>query len=88
MGSYGRACDNLLSVDVVTADGERVSASAEQNPELFWGLKGGGGNFGVATSFKFSLHPVGPELFAGMLLYPLENTTAVLTYFQEFLKNG
>jgi hypothetical protein len=85
MGSYGLACDNVLSFDVVTADGERVTASAERNPELFWGLKGGGGNFGVVTSFEFSLHPVGPELFAGMLLYPLESTIEVLSHFQEFL---
>lgn len=88
MGSYGLACDNVLSFDVVTANGKRVTANAERNPELFWGLKGGGGNFGVVTSFEFSLFPVGPTLFAGMLLYPLERTIEVLTRFQEFLRDA
>ena len=84
MGSHGLACDNLLSVDLVTADGERVTASAEQNPELFWGLKGGGGNFGVATSFEFRLFPVAP-LFAGMLLHPLDRAAEALGHFRDFI---
>ena len=66
-GMHGLACDNLLSVDVVTADGKLVTASAEQNKDLFWGLRGGGGNFGVATSFEYALHPVG-EVLAGTFL--------------------
>ena len=57
---YGLACDNLVSVDLVTAAGREVTASAKQNPELFWALHGRGGNFGVVTSFEFALHPVGP----------------------------
>ena len=84
MGSHGLACDNLLSVDLVTADGERVTASAEQNPELFWGLKGGGGNFGVATSFEFRLFPVAP-LFAGMLLHSLDRAAEALGHFRDFI---
>lgn len=84
MGSYGLACDNLLSLDVVTAAGERVTASAEHNAELFWGLKGGGGNFGVVTSFEFRLFPVGP-LLAGMLLHPLDRAVEALAHFTEFL---
>jgi len=84
MSSYGLACDNLLSADVVTADGERVTASAERNPELFWGLKGGGGNFGVVTSFEFRLFPVAP-LFAGMLLHPLDRATEALRHFRDFI---
>jgi len=84
MGSHGLACDNLLSADVVTADGERVTASAEQNPELFWGLKGGGGNFGVVTSFEFRLFPVAP-LFAGMVLHPLDRATEALGHFRDFI---
>jgi FAD/FMN-containing dehydrogenase len=60
MGNYGLACDNLISVDVVTADGQLLIASASRNEDLFWGLRGGGGNFGIATSFEFQLHPVGP----------------------------
>jgi FAD/FMN-containing dehydrogenase len=67
---YGLACDNLISVDLVTADGRTVTASEDENPELFWALHGGGGNFGIATSFEFALHPVGPEVLAGLLVWP------------------
>jgi len=68
--SFGFACDNLLSVDLVTAAGERVTASAQENPELFWALHGGGGNFGVATGFTFRLHELGPTVQAGLMLWP------------------
>ncbi|HEU5083418.1 MAG TPA: FAD-binding oxidoreductase [Acidimicrobiales bacterium] len=67
---HGLACDNLVSVDLVTADGREVTASETENPELFWALHGGGGNFGIATSFEFALHPLGPEVLAGLLLWP------------------
>ena len=87
MGSYGLACDNVLSFDVVTASGALVKASAEQNPELFWGLKGGGGNFGVVTSFEFRLFPVAP-LFAGMLLHPLERAVDALERFHAFVQEA
>jgi FAD/FMN-containing dehydrogenase len=70
--SYGLACDNLVSVDLVTADGHLVTAGETEHPDLFWALHGGGGNFGVATSFTFRLHPVGPELLAGLLIWPGE----------------
>jgi FAD/FMN-containing dehydrogenase len=68
--AYGLACDNLISVDLVTADGREVTASAESNPDLFWALHGGGGNFGVATSFEFGLHPLGPMVTAGLMMWP------------------
>lgn len=68
--SFGFACDNLLSVDLVTAAGERVTASAHENPELFWALHGGGGNFGVATELTFKLHELGPTVQAGLMLWP------------------
>ena len=65
----GLACDNLVSVELVTAEGALITASADEHAELFWGLHGGGGNFGVATAFTFRLHPVGPDVLAGLLLY-------------------
>ena len=67
---HGLACDNLLAVELVTAEGEQVRASADQHPELFWALRGGGGNFGVVTAFEFRLHPLEREVFAGLALYP------------------
>jgi FAD/FMN-containing dehydrogenase len=67
---HGLSCDNLVSVDLVTADGRTVTASESEHPELFWALHGAGGNFGVATSFEFALHPLGPEVLAGLLLWP------------------
>ena len=82
---YGLTSDNLVSADVVTADGELVRASAEEHPDLFWALRGGGGNFGVVTSLEFQLHEVGPEIFAGSLVYPFENTGEVARHYREFV---
>lgn len=81
---YGYTCDNLLVAEVVTADGRCLWASATENPELFWGLRGGGGNFGVVTAFKFRLQPVGPQVLAGMILYPLDAARDVVRFFREF----
>jgi FAD/FMN-containing dehydrogenase len=83
-GKHGLACDNVVSFDMVTAAGELVTASAEENPELYWGLRGGGGNFGVVVSFEFALHEIGPFL-AGMLLYPLAEAKEALAAFRDFL---
>ena len=82
--SYGLACDNLTAVQLVTAEGAVVTASEAENSDLFWGLRGGGGNFGIATSFEFALHPVGPLLFGGMTLHPLAEAQAVLRDFVDF----
>jgi FAD/FMN-containing dehydrogenase len=82
-GKYGLACDNLLSVDIVTADGRLVTASTDENPDLFWAIRGAGANFGVVTSFEYRLHPVGPVL-AGLLLYPLGQGREILRCFHEF----
>ena len=81
---YGLACDNLLSVDLVTADGQLVRASATENPDLFWGVRGAGANFGVATSFEFQLRPVGPGVLGGIVVHPLEKATAALRFYYEY----
>ena len=80
---HGTACDNLLSVDVVTASGEIMTASATEHPELFWGLRGGGGNFGIVTSFEYRLHPVGPTVLAGGVVHPFERAGEVLRCFRD-----
>jgi len=82
-GKHGLACDNLLSVDVVTADGELVTASARENEDLFWGMRGAGANFGVATSFEYQLHPVGPVL-GGMVIHPMSQAKDFLRFHHEF----
>jgi FAD/FMN-containing dehydrogenase len=80
---HGTACDNLLSVDVVTASGQVMTASATEHPELFWGLRGGGGNFGIVTSFEYRLHPVGPTVLAGGVVHPFERAGEVLRCFRD-----
>jgi FAD/FMN-containing dehydrogenase len=84
MGKHGATCDNLLSADVVTADGEMLTASAEQNPDLFWAVRGAGANFGVVTSFRYRLHPLG-EVLAGLLLHPRERAGELIAFHREFL---
>lgn len=83
-GKHGLTCDNLLCAEVVTANGEVVRASAEDNPDLFWALRGGGGNFGVVTSFTYRLHPIGPVL-AGGLSYPWTRAREALRFHHEFM---
>jgi FAD/FMN-containing dehydrogenase len=82
---HGPACDNLLAAEVVTADGERVRASAEENHELLWGLRGGGGNFGVVTSFEYRLHPVGPDVLAGGVLHAFADAPELFRFLREFV---
>jgi hypothetical protein len=83
MRKFGLTIDSLTACDVVTADGEFVVASAEQNPDLFWGLRGGGGNFGIVTSFEFALHPLGPEILAGLLVWPMDVAPQVLGVLRD-----
>src|SRR5262245_10720377 len=81
---YGATVDNLLSVDLVPADGELLTASESVNPDLFWGVRGGGGNFGIVTSFEYRLHPVGPTVLAGPIFHPLEEAPGVLRFYRDF----
>jgi FAD/FMN-containing dehydrogenase len=81
---YGMTVDNLESVEVVTAAGEVIRASAVEHPDLFWALRGGSGNFGVATRFEFRLHPVGPEVLSGLIVYPISDGRSVLRQYGEF----
>jgi FAD/FMN-containing dehydrogenase len=82
---HGPACDNLLSAEVVTAAGERVTASADENPDLLWGLRGGGGNFGVVTAFEYRLHPVGPQIIAGGVVHPFADAHEVFRFFANYV---
>ena len=86
-GSYGLSCDNLISADVVTADGRSLTASADKNPDLFWALRGGGGNFGVVTSLEYRLHPVGPMVLAGLLVYPFDKVREFFALVNELTAN-
>jgi FAD/FMN-containing dehydrogenase len=82
-GKFGLSCDNLLSVDLITAEGELRTVSAAENDDLFWGVRGGGGNFGVVTSFEYRLHPVGPVV-GGVVLYPFSRAREALTFYRDF----
>jgi hypothetical protein len=84
MRKHGLTVDNLLSVDLVTADGEHLRVDAETEPELFWGLRGGGGNFGIATAFEYRLHPVGPLVLGGPVFWPLADAPRVLRFLEGF----
>jgi hypothetical protein len=81
---FGLTCDNLRAADVITAGGAYVRASAEENRDLLWGLQGGGGNFGVVTSFEYQLHPVSPTMYGGVLVYPLARARELLRFMGEF----
>ena len=82
---YGWACDNLESASIVTADGQLLTASKVENADLFWGLRGGGGNFGIVTEFEFRLHPVGPIVLAGLILHPRSRAPEVLRFYRDFM---
>jgi FAD/FMN-containing dehydrogenase len=82
MRKYGLTIDSLLSVEVVTAAGDVVHASDTENPDLFWGVRGGGGNFGIVTEFEYRLHPVGPTVLSGLLLWPLDEAPEVVRFYR------
>jgi FAD/FMN-containing dehydrogenase len=83
MGKYGLALDNLRSVELVSANGKVMRVSEEEQPDLFWAVRGGGGNFGVATSFEYQLHPVGPTVTSGLLAHPVDRARDVLRFFRD-----
>jgi FAD/FMN-containing dehydrogenase len=87
MGKYGLTIDNLLSVDLVTAEGKLVRASATEHPDLFWGIRGGGGNFGIVTAFEYQLHPVG-LLLSGKVVYPMDRAREVLRFYREYTSSA
>ena len=85
MRRFGLTIDSLVSCDLITADGEFLVASSDEHPDLFWGLRGGGGNFGVVTSFQYRLHSVGPTVLAGVLAWPMAEAADVLRFFRDFV---
>jgi FAD/FMN-containing dehydrogenase len=85
---YGLTVDSLISAEVVTADGDLLVASADRNPDLFWALKGGGGNFGIVTGFEFALHEVGPILYGGMMLFPIDAAVDLLKAYRGFIEDA
>lgn len=87
MRKHGLTCDNLIAAEVVTADGETVRAAEDENPDLLWGLRGGGGNFGIVTSFRFRCHPVGPQVLAGPVMWPAESCDELLAFYRDFVRS-
>src|SRR5690606_5027588 len=87
MGRHGLAIDNLVSMDVVTAEGQLITASEDENPDLFWGLRGGSGNFGVVTSFEFNVYPLGPIVTGGLAAWPISSASEVLSFYKAWTDN-
>ena len=83
MGKYGLAIDNLRSVEIVTAHGKVLQSSNDEQPDLFWAVRGGGGNFGIATSFEYQLHPVGPTVSGGLIAHTFDRAGDVLKFFRD-----
>ena len=85
---HGLACDNLLSVEVVTAEGRVLKVSTDENADLFWAVRGGGANLGVVTSFEFRLHPVGPVVYGGLLIHPIKDGKEVFRRFHDYCRTA
>jgi FAD/FMN-containing dehydrogenase len=85
---YGLSCDSVVSAEIVTADGEVLTASADENPDLYWAIRGGGGNFGIVTRFEFELHPLGPEVAFSATFYPIEEYAQVLRGFRSYMEQA
>lgn len=86
MGKHGLTCDNLISAEIVLANGETLTVNETENTDIFWAIRGGGGNFGIVTSFTFQLHKVGPNIIGGMILYPRDAAPEVLKFYREFAR--
>lgn len=85
---YGMTIDNLVSAEVITADGQKITASDSENQDLFWALRGGGGNFGIVTQFEFKLYPVGPDILSGLVVYPFAEAKQVLEKYRAFAQTA
>ncbi len=85
---YGLTIDNLVAAAVITADGNQLRASETENPDLFWAIRGGGGNFGIVTEFEFALHSVGPEILAGLIVFPFSQAKQILTQYRNFVQSA
>ena len=85
---YGLSCDNLIAADVITADGKKIRANESTNPDLLWGLRGGGGNFGVVTRFEFRLYPVGPDVYMCLVFHPADHPDNAVRFFREFTQDA
>lgn len=88
MRKYGLTLDQLLSVNMVTAERELVTASATENPELFWGIRGGGGNFGIVTEFEFRLNDAGPTILGGPIFCPMDESANVLRFYRDWIEEA
>ena len=85
---YGMTIDNLISVEMITSDGEKIRASQNENTDLFWAVRGGGGNFGVVTQFEFQLFPLGPQIVAGLIVFPFNQAKQILTKYRQFVTSA
>ncbi|MBN3923960.1 FAD-binding oxidoreductase [Nostoc sp. NMS4] len=85
---YGLTIDNLVSAEAIAADGNKIRTSENENPDLFWAIRGGGGNFAIVTEFEFALHPVGPEILAGLIVFPFSQAKQVLTQYRQFAESA
>ncbi len=88
MGKHGLSCDNLLSAEIITANGEVLKVDKDHHADLFWAIRGGGGNFGIVSLFKYQLHLVSPTITGGMLLYPMEQAKEVFRFYREYIRNA
>jgi len=88
MGKYGLTVDNLLEAEMVLANGEQVTVDEDNHPDLFWAIRGGGGNFGIVSKFKYQLHSFGPNVVAGMILYPMEQAKTVMKFYREYARTA